>query len=172
MARKLLLAFLVTSVITVAGAGFAQTRAASSPIKGIWRIVASGPADHMVQRDAIGMSGMVIFGDSYWLYGTETGDAPRKALPQSAVPTASADELRAAWQSFDLQGGPYTRRGTELELKHIISKGVGAYSAPASAPLVVSFKVDSNGKTGTITQVRGAQGPFPNPVTWKIERLE
>ena len=89
MARKLLLAFLVTSVIAVAG-GFAQTRAASSPIKGIWRIVASGPADHMVEREAIGMSGMVIFGDSYWLYGTETGDAPRKALPQSAVPTAVA----------------------------------------------------------------------------------
>jgi hypothetical protein len=157
--------FATVSVATISG----QARS-GNPIKGIWRIVASGPADHVVDRKAIGMSGMVIFGDGYWMYGTESGDSPRPALPAGGAASATAEQLRAAWGPMDVQGGPYELKGNELHLRHIIAKGVGAYNA--TVPLVVSFKVDASGKTGTITQVRGAQGPFQNPVTWRIERLE
>src|SRR5262245_46813435 len=171
MRKKLAVASVVVLVAAASMlVAFAQSSAGNDSIKGVWRIVAGGPADHMVDRRAVGMSGMIFVGDGYWMYATENGDAPRPPLPQGGAAAATADQLRASWGPMDVQGGPYVRKGNELELRHIISKGVGAYSVPANAPLVVTFKVEGN--TGTITQVRSAQGPFQNPVTWKVERLE
>jgi hypothetical protein len=172
MQKKLAVASLVALVasFSMLVASAQSSGSNSNSIKGVWRIVASGPADHMVDRRAVGMSGMIFVGDGYWMYATESGDAPRPPLPQGGAAAATADQLRASWGPMDAQGGPYVRKGDELELRHIIAKGVAAYSAPANSPLVVSFKVEGN--TGTITQVRSAAGPFQNPVSWKVERLE
>jgi hypothetical protein len=55
-----------------------------------------------------------------------------------------------------------------MTLRHIVAKGVGL--TQPSTFLVVSFTVD--GTAGTITQVRNQAGPFANPVTWKVTRIE
>ena len=113
------------------------------------------------------MSGVIIVTERHWSYITENGDKPRPPLPAGAAAKATADELRAAWGPFDAQTGPYEMNGNEMTLRHLVAKG--AAFSPTTF-LVVTFTVD--GKTGTVTQVRNQNGPFPNPVTWKVTRLE
>jgi hypothetical protein len=172
--RKLLSsvgAGLLVVVIGAAVVASAQSKAGAGSIKGVWRIVEqsqAGPNGRTVDRTPVGMGGMIIITDRHWSYITEQGDKRRPLLAQADVPTASADQLRAAWGPFDAQGGFVDIKGNELILRHLVAKGAGAVDA--TVPLVVSFKVDGN--AASITQVRGAQGPFQNPVTWRLTRLE
>ena len=53
-------------------------------------------------------------------------------------------------------------------MSKLISKGPALMRPDAF--YVMSFKVDGN--TMTLTQVRNSAGPFPNPITYKLTRVE
>ena len=169
--RKLLGLVGVFALVFAVGGSVNLVAQKGASIHGVWRIVEQsqgGPNARTVDRTPVGLGGMIIITERHWSYITETGDKPRPSLAQGAAASASADQLRAAWGPFDAQAGFVEFKGNELILRHLVAKGAGAVTA--TVPLVVSFKVD--GTAASITQVRGASGPFENPVTWKLTRLE
>jgi hypothetical protein len=141
-------------------------------LRGVWQIVeqsTTGPTGRTVDRTPVGLGGMIIVTERHWSYITETGDQPRPLL-QGGAAAATADGLRAAWGPFDAQGGLVEVVGNELHLRHLVAKNPAPVTQPG-ALLVVSFKVEGK-DTAWITQVRTNAGPFQNPFTLKLKRLE
>jgi hypothetical protein len=94
-------------------------------------------------------------------------DGPRP-IPAD-VAKASADELRAVWGPFVAEAGTYeVTTGNLITMRPIASKnpavmGPGVFIA-------YSYKLD--GDTMSMTQQRNQNGPFANPVTFKLVRVE
>jgi hypothetical protein len=164
---------LLSGIIAAAAANgivtFAQSKPTQrSPLQGVWRIVettVTGPNARVVDMTKAGLGGLIIVTERHWSFNTETGDKPRPPLPGAS---ATADDLRATWGPFDAQAGTYEMNGNETTLRDIAAKSPALLQPGAF--IVVSFRRE--GDTAWITQVRSQAGPFPNPVTWKLSRLE
>jgi hypothetical protein len=85
------------------------------------------------------------------------------------VTKASADELRAMWGPFVGEAGTY-----ELMAGHLITmRPIAAKNPAVMGPgvfITYSYKLD--GDTMWVTQQRNQSGPFANPVTVKVVRVE
>lgn len=85
------------------------------------------------------------------------------------VTTASADELRAVWGPFVGEAGTYELTGAnEITMRPIAAKNPAAM-VPGSF-IAYSFRMEGN--TLYVTQLRNQQGPFTNPATFKLMRVE
>lgn len=150
---------------------FTQSKPATGSIQGVWRIVqtsTTGPNGRTVDKSAPGLGGMIFVTAKHFAYVDVTGDRPRPTLPQGGAVKATADDLRATWGPFDAQAGTYEMKGNETTQRVLVAKAPGLMQPDAF--YVMSFKVD--GDTLTLTQVRNNAGPFPNPVTFKLTRVE
>jgi hypothetical protein len=159
------------AVLLMAASVFTQSKPATGSIQGVWRIVqtsTSGPNSRTVDKSGPGVGGMIFVTARHFAYVDVTGDKPRPALPQGGAMKATADELRATWGPFDAQAGTYEIKGNETTQRVLVAKAPGLMQPDAL--YVMAFKLDGN--TMTLTQVRNNAGPFPNPVTFKLTRLE
>jgi len=95
-------------------------------------------------------------------------DGPRPIVAD--VAKASADELRAAWGPFVSEAGTYevTPSGSLITMRPIASKNP-AVMGPGVF-ITYSYKLD--GDTLSLTQQRNQNGPFANPFTLKLVRVE
>ena len=85
------------------------------------------------------------------------------------VTKASADELRAVWGPFVGEAGTYeVTTGNLITMRPIAAKNP-AVMGPGSS-ITYSYKLD--GDTMWVTQQRNQNGPFANPVTVKVVRVE
>jgi hypothetical protein len=97
-------------------------------------------------------------------------DHSERPRPSPAdVTKASADELRAVWGPFVGEAGTY-----EVTADHRITMRPLAAKNPAvmgpGVFITYSYKLD--GDTMWVTQQRNQNGPFANPVTVKVVRVE
>src|SRR5258705_13754147 len=82
---------------------------------------------------------------------------------------ATADELRAVWGPFVGEAGTYELiDGGVITMHPLVAKNPAAMAPGAS--ITYSYKV--NGDTLWVTQQRNQNGPFANPVTVKVVRVE
>ena len=96
-------------------------------------------------------------------------DQSERARPIPAdVTKASADELRAVWGPFVGEAGTYETTGNLITMRPIAAKNP-AVMGPGVF-ITYSFKLD--GDTMWVTQQRNQNGPFANPVTVKVVRVE
>ena len=97
-------------------------------------------------------------------------DQSERARPIPAdVTRASADELRAVWGPFVGEAGTYeVTTGNLITMRPIAAKNP-AVMGPGVF-MTYSYKLD--GDTMWVTQHRNQNGPFTNPVTVKIVRVE
>ena len=82
---------------------------------------------------------------------------------------ASADELRAAWGPFAGEAGTYeVTTDNVITMRPLVAKNPAAMAPGAF--VTYSYKLD--GDTLWVTQQRNQNGPFANPVTIKVVRVE
>jgi len=162
---RLLLAAL--SVGLAAGQGVAAQSTRDS-IQGVWRIVEAvipGPAGRTI---AFGeRPNLPIITAKHYSRVEVQADGPRPILPD--VSKATADELRAVWGPFVSEAGTYeVAPGNVITMRPIASKNP-AVMGPGVF-ITYSYKLDGN--TLSLTQQRNQNGPFANPFTLKLVRVE
>ena len=85
------------------------------------------------------------------------------------VTKASADELRAVWGPFVGEAGTYDLTGDNRMTMRPIAAKNPAVMGPGVF-ITYSYKLD--GDTMWVTKQRNQDGPFANPVTIKVVRVE
>jgi hypothetical protein len=85
------------------------------------------------------------------------------------VTKASADDLRAVWGPFVGEAGTYELTSdNRITMRPIASKNPAVMGQGTF--ITYSYKLD--GETMWVTQQRNQNGPFTNPVTVKVVRIE
>ena len=162
---RLLFAALSVAVATNQGIVAQSTRGS---IQGVWRVVeavVTGPGARTIAFAE--RPNLTIFTARHYSRSEVQADGPRPVLAD--VARATADELRAVWGPFVGEAGTYEATpGGVITMRPIASKnpavmGPGVFIA-------YSYKVD--GDTLSLTQQRNQNGPFANPFTLKLVRVD
>lgn len=93
-------------------------------------------------------------------------EGPRPILAD--VAKASADELRAVWGPFVGEAGTWDVSGNVITMRPLAAKNPAAMVPGAF--ITYTFKLEGN--TIWLTQQRNQDGPFANPATIKVVRVE
>jgi hypothetical protein len=148
----------------------AQTtaRAPRDSIQGVWRVVEAAITGPSARTIAFAdRPNLTIIPAKHYSRVEVQADGPRPILAD--VAKASADELRAAWGPFVSEAGTYeVTPGSLVTMRPIASKNP-AVMGPGVF-LTYSYKLD--GDTLSLTQQRNQNGPFANPFTLKLVRVE
>ncbi len=163
--KKLLFAALSVGLMTSHGIGAQSTR---ESIQGVWRVVEAnipGPAARTIAFAE--RPNLTIITARHYSRVEVQADGPRPILAN--VATASADELRAAWGPFVSEAGTYeVTAGNVITMRPIASKN----PAVMGPGVFIAYAYKLDGDTLTLTQQRNQAGPFPNPFTFKLLRVE
>ena len=163
MKKQLLVATFTVAVVAAASLA-GQTKSAS--LQGVWRsveVTMTGPNARTITNLR---PTLTVVSGKHYARVEEQSEGPRPILAD--VSKATADELRATWGPFVGEAGTYELTGDTLTMRPIVAKNPAAMVAGAF--IVYSCKVDGN--TVTLTQQRNQNGPFANPYTVKLVRVE
>lgn len=95
-----------------------------------------------------------------------TGDKPRPELPEK---DATDKQVADAFRPFVAQGGTYEIKGNEIITRPITAKNPNAMRKGAFQ--TSTFRLEG-GDTLWLVSKANANGPFANPTTLKLTRLE
>jgi hypothetical protein len=145
----------------------AQTQRAS--VQGVWRVAEVNIAGSKPQTIVFGEArpNLTIITPRHYSRVEVQSDGPRP-IPAD-IAKATADELRAVWGPFVAEAGTYEFTSVDV----VTMKPIASKSPAAMAPgafIVYGYKQD--GDTIWLTQQRNQSGPFANPVTFKLVRVE
>lgn len=163
MKKQLLVLTLGVAMLIAIGMR-AQSKPAS--MQGAWRAVEVTMTGPNARTIAIQRPTLTVATGRHYARVEEQSEGPRPILAD--ITTASADELRATWGPFVGEAGTYELSGGTLTVHPIVAKNPAAMVA--GAVIVYSYRFEGN--TVTITQQRNQNGPFANPVTVKLVRVE
>jgi hypothetical protein len=162
--KKLLFAALSVGLMTSHGIGAQPTR---ESVQGVWRVVEAnipGPAARTIAFAE--RPNLTIITARHYSRVEVQADGPRPILAN--VATASADELRAAWGPFVSEAGTYETAGNVITMRPIASKN----PAVMGPGVFITYSYKLEGDTLLLTQQRNQAGPFANPFTLKLVRVE
>jgi hypothetical protein len=163
--QKLFFAALSAGLLTSQGAA---TQSTQRSIQGVWRVVeakTTGPGARTIAFAE--RPNLTIITAKHYSRVEVQADGPRPILTD--VAKASADELRAAWGPFVSEAGTYDiTPGSLMTMRPIASKNP-AVMGPGVF-ITYSYKVD--GDTLSLTQQSNQNGPFANPFSLKLVRVE
>ena len=171
--KKLLFVGATIAMLTIQGiAGQSadrESRSTRESIQGVWQTVEvtiTGPAARTITIPEP-RPNLAIITPKYYSRVEVQSEKPRP-IPAD-VAKASADELRATWGPFVGEAGTYeVTTGNRLTMRPIAAKNP-AVTGPG-AFITYSYKRD--GDTLWVTQQANQNGPFANPVTVKLVRVE
>ena len=156
--------------ITLLGAlgtsAVAQTKTGS--LQGVWQTVEltiTGPGARTITLPEP-LANLTIFSGKHYTRVEVQTEKPRPVLTTPA--SATADELRAAWGPFVAEAGTFELTANTITMRPIASKNP-AIMGPG---IVITYSFKIEGKTMWVTQLRNQEGPFPNPYTAKLVRIE
>ena len=157
----------VLTVGLVTSQGLASQSKAQS-IQGVWRVVeatTTGPgARTLAFADR---PNLTIITARHYSRVEVQADGPRPVLTD--VAKATADELRAVWGPFVGEAGTYeVTSGNLLTVRPVVSKN----PAVMGPGVFITYSYRLEGDTMWLTQQRNQNGPFPNPFTLKLTRVE
>ena len=163
--KRLLFAALSVGLIASQGRAAQSTR---ESIHGVWRaveITITGPGARTIAFAE--RPNLTIITARHYSRVEVQADGPRPILAD--VAKASADELRAAWGPFVSEAGTYeVSPGGLITMRPIASKNPAVMGSGVF--ITYSYKLD--GDTLSLTQQRNQSGPFANPFTLKLVRVE
>ena len=138
-------------------------------IQGVWQAVEvtiTGPGARTIAIPEPRPNLTIITARHY----SRVEDQSERPRPVPAdVTKASAEELRAVWGPFVGEAGTYeVTSDNRLTMRPIAAKNP-AVMGPGVF-ITYSYKLD--GDTMWVKQQRNQNGPFPNPVTVKVVRVE
>jgi len=146
----------------------AAAQPARESMQGVWRVVEATIPGATPRTIAFAdRPNLTIITARHYSRVEVQADGPRPVLAD--VAKASADELRAAWGPFVSEAGTYEiAPGNLVTMRPIASKNP-AVMGPGVF-ITYSYKLDGN--TLSLTQQRNQSGPFANPFTLKLVRVE
>jgi hypothetical protein len=163
--RKSLFAVLSLTLLASQGTPAQSTR---DSIQGVWRVVEAtitGPAARTIAFAE--RPNLTIITARHYSRVEVQADGPRPILTD--VAKASADELRAVWGPFVSEAGTYeVTPGGVVTMRPIASKN----PAVMGPGVFIAYAYKLDGDTLSLTQQRNEKGPFPNPFTLKLVRVE
>ncbi len=163
--KRLLFAALGVGLVIGQGIVAQSTR---ESIQGVWRVMEvtiTGPGARTIAFAE--RPNLTIITARHYSRVEVQADGPRPILAD--VTKASADELRAAWGPFVSEAGTYeVTPDSVITMRPIASKNP-AVMGPGVF-ITYSYKLDRD--TLSLTQQRNQNGPFPNPFTLKLVRVE
>ena len=158
--------FLVLTVALLTGQGIAG-QAKRGSIQGVWRTVEvtmTGPAARTITQIP---PNLTILTARHYSRVEDQSERPRP-IPAD-VTKASADELRAVWGPFVSEAGTYeVTPGGIMTMRPIASKN----PAVMGPGVFITYAYKLDGDTLSLTQQRNQNGPFANPFTLKLVRVE
>jgi hypothetical protein len=161
------LLFAALSVALATGQGIAAQSAQGS-IQGVWRVVEAvitGPGARTIAFAE--RPNLTIFTARHYSRSEVQADGPRPVLAD--VARATADELRAIWGPFVGEAGTYeVAPGSLITMRPIASKN----PAVMGPGVFITYSYRLDGDTLSLTQQRNQNGPFANPFTLKLVRVE
>ena len=165
LVRRLLFASLSVGLATGQGIAAQSTR---NSVQGVWRVVEAvitGPGARTIAF--ADRPNLTIITARHYSRVEVQSDGPRPILAD--VAKASADELRAAWGPFVSEAGTYeVTPGNVITMRPIASKN----PAVMGPGVFISYSYKLEGDTLSLTQQRNQNGPFANPFTLKLIRVE
>ena len=156
--------------VTIGGAisisAVAQSKVGT--VQGVWQTVELTTTGRGARTITLPepLANLTIYSGRHYARVEVQAEKPRPILPAPA--TASADELRATWGPFVAEAGTYEVSDNMITMRPIASKNPAVMGPGVS--LTYSIKIE--GKTMWMTQVSNQNGPFPNPYTAKLVRVE
>lgn len=133
----------------------------TAKLKGVWRItemMMTGPN----ARTLASPPGYWVFTDKYFSRVEIRSDKPRPNLP----PTPTVEDFRAVYDPLIVNFGTYEiGAGTLTILPELGSR-------PSSAGISATYNIEVDGNSLTAKEVRTARGPYPNPIAFKLTRIE
>jgi hypothetical protein len=162
---KLLVGILVVGLLTSHGiAGPSK----GESIQGVWRVAEVTIAGPQARTIAFAeRPNLTIITARHYSRVEVQADGPRP-IPAD-VTKASADELRAVWGPFVAEAGTYeVTTGNLITMRPIASKN----PAVMGPGVFIAYAYKLDGDTMSMTQQRNQNGPFANPVTFKLVRVE
>ena len=144
----------------------AQSTRAS--IQGVWRIVDATTTGPGARTIAFGeRPNLTIITARHYSRVEVQADKPRPILAD--VAKASADELRAVWGPFVSEAGTYElTSGSLITMRPIASKN----PAVMGPGVFITYSYKLEGDSLSLTQDRNQNGPFANPFTLRLTRVE
>ena len=144
-------------------------QAQRASMQGVWRVAEVTIAGEKPQTIVFAESrpNLTIITARHYSRVEVQADAPRP-IPAD-IAKATADELRAVWGPFVAEAGTYEMTAADV----VTMKPIASKSPAAMAPgafIVYGFKQDGN--TIWLTQQKNQSGPFTNPVTFRLVRVE
>ena len=161
------LLFAALSAGLVAGQGIVAQSTRES-VQGVWRVAEAtitGPGARTIAF--ADRPNLTIITARHYSRVEVQSDGPRPILPD--VAKASADELRAVWGPFVSEAGTYEiTPGSLITMRPIASKN----PAVMGPGVFITYAYRLDGDTLSLTQQRNQNGPFANPFTLKLVRVE
>jgi len=145
----------------------AKAQAPRQTIQGVWRILEANVSGPGARTIAFGdRPNLTIITGSHYSRVEIQADKPRPALADASK--ATADELRAVWGPVVAEAGTYELSGNEIKMQPMASKN----PAVMGSGVFITYAFKLEGSNLTLTQVRNQNGPFPNPFSLKLVRVE
>lgn len=161
--RQILAALLSIGLLTSRVAA----QATPKTIQGVWRIVEAATTGPGARTIPFGdRPNQTIITAKHYSRVEIQADGPRQILPDIAK--ATADELRAVWGPVVTEAGTYELAPGSITMHPIASKNPAVMGAGVF--ITYSYKLD--GDSLTLTQVRNQAGPYANPFSLKLVRVE
>jgi hypothetical protein len=141
---------------------------AKNPVQGVWQTAEITIAGANPRTIAVAdpRSYLTIFTARHYSRNEIQSEAARPVITDAAK--ATAEELRAVWGPVVAEAGTYEVRGDTITMHPTASKSPAAMAAGAF--IVSTFRIEGN--TLWIAQQRNQAGPYANPVTFKLTRVE
>jgi hypothetical protein len=154
------------ALVVDSAAAISQSKPAS--IQGVWQTVEIAIAGSNPRTITIAEPRpyLTIITARHYSRTEVQSDGPRPVIAD--VAKATADELRTTWGPFVGEAGTYEVSGNVVTMHPLASKSPAAMAPGAF--IVSTYKMDGN--TLWLAQQRNQSGPYPNPVTFKLVRVE
>lgn len=158
----------LASVALLAGTNLAGQSKRDS-LEGAWQTVevtVTGPGARTITIPEP-RPNLALVTASYYSRVEIHADAERPMLADAA--RATADELRAVWGPFVGEAGRYEMTGdNRITMRPIVAKNPALMKSGA----FVTYIYKLQGDTMWLTYEKNQDGPIPNPVTVKLQRIE
>jgi len=142
-----------------------QSATAQGKIEGVWKATEASMSGPNGFKNTNLQPNLFIFTKKHFSTVAVTGDKPRPVQP---LEKATDAQKAAAWEGFEAWAGTYEVKGTTLTTHDAIAKD----PADMQPGCFGSFDFKFEGNTLILILKAEETGPLPNPITYKLVRVE
>ena len=142
-----------------------QSAAAQGKLEGVWKVTEVSMSGPDAFKETNPQPSLFVFTKKHFSTSSITADKPRPVQPTDKATDA---QKLAAWEGFDAEAGTYEIKGTNLIMQGVVAKD--PEDMQPGKPHIYDFKIEGN--TLSLTVKVNQDGPLPNPMNFKLVRVE